>query len=110
VRRAGPASILLAVLGIGSAPMMASARDFGSFGPTWSIAEPDLLAVIKARLEAARQNGTLDAMNQRFVEATQATVRRPHAVAGITLPPATGAGVSIPALRFHRTSAMRAGT
>jgi conjugal transfer pilus assembly protein TraW len=72
------------VLGIGSAPMMASARDFGSFGPTWSIAEPDLLAVIKARLEAARQNGTLDAMNQRFVEATQATVRRPHAVAGIT--------------------------
>jgi conjugal transfer pilus assembly protein TraW len=87
VRRAGPASILLAVLGIGSAPMMASARDFGSFGPTWSIAEPDLLAVIKARLEAARQNGKLNAMNQRFVEAAQASVRRPHAVAGIT--PAT---------------------
>lgn len=87
MRRAGPASILLVVLGIGSAPMMASARDFGTFGPTWSIAEPDLLAVIKARLEAARQNGTLDAMNQRFVEAAQASVRRPHAVAGIT--PAT---------------------
>lgn len=87
MRRAGPVSILLAVLGIGSAPMMASARDFGTFGPTWSIAEPDLLAVIKARLEAARQNGTLDAMNQRFVEAAQASVRRPHAVAGIT--PAT---------------------
>jgi conjugal transfer pilus assembly protein TraW len=75
------------VLGIGSVPMMASARDFGTFGPTWSIAEPDLLAVIKARLEAARQNGTLDAMNQRFVEAAQASVRRPHAVTGIT--PAT---------------------
>ena len=87
MRRAGPASILLAVLGVGSAPMMASARDFGTFGPTWSIAEPDLLAVIRARLEAARQNGTLDAMNQRFVEAAQASVRRPHAVAGIT--PAT---------------------
>lgn len=87
MRRAGPASILLAVLGIGSVPMMASARDFGTFGPTWSIAEPDLLAVIKARLEAARQNGKLDAMNQRFVEAAQASVRRPHAVAGIT--PAT---------------------
>jgi conjugal transfer pilus assembly protein TraW len=86
VRRAGPASILLAVLG-GSVPMMASARDFGTFGPTWSIAEPDLLAVIKARLEAARQNGKLDAMNQRFVEAAEASVRRPHAVAGIT--PAT---------------------
>ena len=75
------------MLGIGSVPMMASARDFGTFGPTWSIAEPDLLAVIKARLEAARQNGTLDAMNQRFVEAAQASVRRPQAVAGIT--PAT---------------------
>lgn len=87
MRRAGPASILLAVLGIGSVPMMASARDFGTFGPTWSIAEPDLLAVIKARLEAARQNGKLDAMNQRFVEAAQASVHRPHAVAGIT--PAT---------------------
>jgi len=84
VRRAGPASILLAVLGIGSAPMMASARDFGTFGPTWSIAEPDPLAAIKARLEAARQNGKLDAMNQRFVESAQASVRRPHAVAGIT--------------------------
>ena len=61
--RAGPASILLALLGVGSLPMMASARDFGTFGPTWAIAEPDLLVVIKARLEVARQNGTLDAMN-----------------------------------------------
>jgi conjugal transfer pilus assembly protein TraW len=85
--RAGSASILLALLGVGSLPMMASARDFGTFGPNWSIAEPDLLAVIKARLEAARQSGKLDAMNQRFVEAAQASVRRPHAVAGIT--PAT---------------------
>jgi conjugal transfer pilus assembly protein TraW len=85
--RAGPASILLALLGVGSLPMMASARDFGTFGPTWSIAEPDLLAVIKARLEAARQSGKLDAMNQRFVEAAQASVHRPHAVTGIT--PAT---------------------
>ena len=85
--RAGPASILLALLGVGSLPMMASARDFGTFGPTWAIAEPDLLAVIKARLEAARQNGTLDAMNRRFVETAQASVRRPHAVTGMT--PAT---------------------
>jgi conjugal transfer pilus assembly protein TraW len=85
--RAGPASILLALLGVGSLPMMASARDFGTFGPTWAIAEPDLLVVIKARLEAARQNGTLDAMNRRFVETAQASVRRPHAVTGMT--PAT---------------------
>ena len=85
--RAGPASILLALLGVGSLPMMASARDFGTFGPTWAIAEPDLLAVIKARLDTARQNGTLDAMNRRFVEAAQASVRRPHAVIGVT--PAT---------------------
>ena len=85
--RAGPASILLALLGVGALPMMASARDFGTFGPTWAIAEPDLLAVIKARLEAARQSGKLDAMNQRFVEAAQASVHRPHAVTGIT--PAT---------------------
>jgi conjugal transfer pilus assembly protein TraW len=82
-----PASILFALIGAGSLPMLASAKDFGSFGQTWAIAEPDLLAVIRTRLEAAKHSGALEAMNQRFVETAKASVHRPYAVAGIT--PAT---------------------
>lgn len=67
---------------IGTAP--ASAKDYGTLGATWTIAEPDLLQVIRARLLAAQQSGALDAMNRKFVETAQASVRRPHAVAGIT--------------------------
>jgi conjugal transfer pilus assembly protein TraW len=105
--RAGPASILLAALGIGSVPMMASARDFGTFGPTWSIAEPDLLAVIKARLEAARQSGKLDAMNQRFVEAAEASVPAP-CCRRITPATSDRRWSFDPSVTFRRTSAMRA--
>lgn len=62
----------------------AQARDYGTLGATWAIAEPDLLSVIRARLLAAQQNGTLAAMNNKFIEAARASVHRPHPVAGIT--------------------------
>lgn len=62
----------------------AAARDYGTLGSTWPIAEPDLLQLIRARLHAAQQSGTLDAMNRKFVEVATASARRPHAVAGIT--------------------------
>lgn len=62
----------------------ASAKDYGTLGATWAIAEPDLLQVIRARLLAAQQSGALDAMNRKFVETAQASVRRPHAVARMT--------------------------
>lgn len=65
----------------------AEAKDYGTLGATWAIAEPDLLAVIRARLLAAEQSGALAAMNQKFVEAARASAQRPHPVAGIT--PAT---------------------
>lgn len=67
---------------IGAAP--ASAKDYGTLGATWAIAEPDLLAVIRARLMAAQQSGALEAMNRKFVATAEASARRPHPVAGIT--------------------------
>ena len=75
----------LLVLAVGSlSPVsVASAKDYGTLGSTWAIAEPDLLAVIRARLQSAQQSGALAAMNQKFVDAAQASVHRPHPVAGI---------------------------
>jgi len=75
----------LLVLAVGSlSPVpVASAKDYGTLGSTWAIAEPDLLAVIRARLQSAQQSGALAAMNQKFVEAAQASIHRPHPVTGI---------------------------
>jgi len=53
-------------------------------GTTWSIAEPDLLTIIRARLLAAQSSGALDAMNQKFVATAQASANRPHPVGGIS--------------------------
>lgn len=75
--------LVMAISTMSAAPM-ASAKDYGTQGSTWTIAEPDLLAVIRARLLAAQASGALTAMNQKFVAAAQASVHRPHAVAGIT--------------------------
>lgn len=62
----------------------ASANDYGTLGATWAIAEPDLLAVIRARLMAAQQSGAIETMNRKFVATAEASARRPHPVAGIT--------------------------
>lgn len=77
-------ALVFLALGALSAAPMAKAKDYGTLGSTWVIAEPDLLAVIRARLLAAQASGALTAMNQKFVAAAQASVHRPHAVAGIT--------------------------
>ena len=67
---------------IGAAPVVA--KDYGTLGATWAIAEPDVLQVIRARLLAAQQSGALDAMNHKFVLAAEASVHRPHPVDGIS--------------------------
>jgi conjugal transfer pilus assembly protein TraW len=74
---------VMALGALGGAPM-AIAKDYGTLGTTWAIAEPDLLEVIHARLLAAQQSGALAAMNAKFVEVARASVQRPHAVANIT--------------------------
>lgn len=51
--------------------------DHGQMGQTWFIAEPDLLSVIKARLDHAAATGKLDQMNRQFAEKVKARVMRP---------------------------------
>ncbi|MGF7154782.1 type-F conjugative transfer system protein TraW [Novosphingobium gossypii] len=61
----------------------AGAVDHGQMGEAWPIAEPDLLEVIRGRLETARATGKLDELNARFAERVKARVQRPTPVAGI---------------------------
>lgn len=60
-----------------------SGVDHGQVGEAWPIAEPDLLSVIRAKLEGAKASGKLDELNQRFAARVEAKVRRPTPVAGI---------------------------
>lgn len=62
----------------------AAARDYGQYGATTPVIEPDLLAAIEARLLAAKASGKIDAMNKQLAARTEAKVKRPPPVAGIT--------------------------
>lgn len=65
----------------------ASARDYGQQGEVWTIAEPDLLAQIRARLVRLEQTGETARLNEELKRRTIARVNRPEAVAGLA--PAT---------------------
>ena len=54
---------VFALLLAGSA---AQARDFGTHGPLWEIAEPNLLEVIQTRLHAMEDAGEIAAMQQEM--------------------------------------------
>ena len=84
MRRAVLRVSLAAVL-VSATPALA--RDYGTLGTTWAIAEPDLIEVIHARLRTLEESGELAAINRRFVETARATIAHPHPVAGIS--PAT---------------------
>ena len=65
------------------APLPSSARDYGQQGNVWSIAEPDLLAQIHARLTAMEASGETRKLNEALRRKTIARVNRPEPVAGI---------------------------
>ena len=65
------------------APSPALARDYGQQGNVWSIAEPDLLAQIHARLAAMEASGETKRLNEALKRKTIARVNRPEPVAGI---------------------------
>ena len=73
------------LVGASSAPAVDPGRaiDHGQMGQTWPVIEPDLLSVIKARLDEAKAAGKLDEMNQRFADRVKQRVNRPVPVAGI---------------------------
>lgn len=60
------------------------ARDYGQQGATFAIAEEDLLETIARRLVFAKSSGKLDAMNRDFARRSEARIRRPAPVAGLS--------------------------
>jgi conjugal transfer pilus assembly protein TraW len=80
--------MIMRVLGISivcsSMTVAAQARDYGQLGATFVIEEPDLLAHISGRLIAMKQSGELDQLNRDFAKRSEARVRRPVPVAGLT--------------------------
>ena len=60
-------------------PVMA--RDYGQAGTAWPVAEPDLLAAIKARLDRLAATGEIDRLNQGLKQRTIAEINRPTPVA-----------------------------
>ena len=60
-----------------------SARDYGQQGTVFAIAEPDLLAQIKARLGHMAKSGALVRINADMKARTLAKVSRPYPVASI---------------------------
>lgn len=75
--RAALATVLVLLAGT-----PASARDYGQQGEVWTIAEPDLLAQIHARLVRLEQTGETARLNEELKRRTIARVNRPEAVAG----------------------------
>ncbi len=75
---------LLAMMSLALVPTTLQSKDYGTVGQTWAIAEPDLLAVIRAQLLAAKRDGRLDAINRQFEENAQKRVNRPVPLNGIT--------------------------
>ena len=80
--------LLSAVAGLAIGPFLpglpqARAVDHGQMGEAWPVIEPDLMEVIKARLESAQRSGQLEALNQQFADRVRQRVMRPVPVAGI---------------------------
>ena len=80
--------LLSAVVGLAIGPFLpglpeARAVDHGQMGEAWPVIEPDLMEVIKARLEEARATGRLDELNEQFATRVKQRVMRPVPVAGI---------------------------
>ena len=72
-------AVTIAILGT---PGSSFAKDFGTHGPVWEIAEPNLLDVINARLSAMEVSGELDEMREEMQDTTRAYVNRPRPVLG----------------------------
>lgn len=78
---------LLAPFAIGAGVPVPPTRvgvDHGQMGQTWPVIEPDLLAVIKARLDTAQASGKIDALNRQFAEKVKQRVMQPVAVVGMS--------------------------
>ncbi|WP_240454427.1 type-F conjugative transfer system protein TraW [Caulobacter sp. 17J65-9] len=61
----------------------AQAKDLGTIGHTFTIAETDILEYIAAKLRKAQQAGKLDSLQKEFTARVKKRVERPRAVDGL---------------------------
>lgn len=61
------------------------ARDYGQHGTLFPVIETDMLAAIEHKLLVLKASGEMAAMQRRIVRETEAKVRRPTPVAGLTM-------------------------
>ncbi len=73
-------ALLVGPLSAGSA----EARDYGRLGAVFPVLETDMLAMIEGKLLAARADGTLARMQRDWAAKTEAKVRRPVPVRGVS--------------------------
>jgi conjugal transfer pilus assembly protein TraW len=66
-----------------ASPDPAAARDYGQHGAVWSIAEPDLLEQIHARLDHLEASGETARLNAALQRRTVVKVERPDPVSGL---------------------------
>ena len=65
-------------------PLFSSAKDLGTLGHLFPIAEPDLLAFIGQRLQGMKESGELDRIQREAEARVKAHAVRPEPVAGLT--------------------------
>lgn len=76
-------SLLIAVLGLSQLTSMAVAKDFGTWGDLYPVAEPDMLQTIHERLTELKRSGRWDEEMTAFKARTVKHSQRPEPVAGI---------------------------
>lgn len=74
-------AVLLLVL---TFPLFSSAKDLGTLGHLFPIAEPDLLTFIGQRLQGMKESGELDRIQREAEARVKAHAVRPEPVAGLT--------------------------
>lgn len=67
----------------GHAPQV-FAKDYGKAGTTWRVAEPDLLEVIRSRLQRLQQSSGLAQFQQSAVAHAQESIAHPKALPGFS--------------------------
>lgn len=80
----------------------AAARDYGQQGTVWSIAEPDLLQQIHARLMQLERSGETAKLNEELKRRTIARVNRPSPVAGLVQASANRSWMFDPTITVER--------
>ena len=83
MRRAFPAMLAAALLLATAPPGAGSAKDLGVRGATWSVAEPDLLAQIEARLLELERSGALGRLEEEARASARRKLEEPDPLPGI---------------------------